>query len=669
MPVKKTNSPLKRLAPLYILILTLIVIILGLWGYLSLEGSADPFSVFYDTILMFKMESYAPDSINWQLIIARYLAMIIVGYGIYALAIDHCRKWWTQLKIILLYRNHTIIAGLGLKGYLLAKDLKANNEKVVVIEANPENIYIQRAIKEGVVVLIANGLDKRCWLIAGLRRAKRFILVMDSDDKNIETATLISQICSKRKDENPLYGMVHVENLHNLDLLKDHLDLQYGTTKIDINIFNTYLLAAQRIWDKYPPHGENIANPKGGEISILIAGYNETAEAFLVENMILSRYMDLENIRVLMVVNNSDRIKKELTRKYPFMADYLNYEVIEQPDDFYCNEKFISDKDFIKISRVFIFGDEDAEVILRAKKIKQCFYNRKYDKCGDKSVCMREPQFIVCLPEKTSVFELLNHKPVDGTNSQGRTKTGKDEEQPFENNFLNNFNILFFRQFTDTFSKSHLIDQNELNTVVAKIINYLYSIKYDFRDILNRLLNTGKIPFDPGSIDNCIGDLEKLLLTFSLTSNKPLAEIEKAVFARIQTTFALPENIPLTELGINYRWQLLTDRLEDSNIYSARHAQIKLLYPHETDEHFEALAPMEHLRWMAEKLAFQFRPGKLPEEKPLKKIVKEELKINSLIIPFEKIPESEMDKDYDPYRLLKLIRQITVAVQKNLSRS
>jgi hypothetical protein len=120
----------------------------------------------------------------------------------------------------------------------------------------------------------------------------------------------------------------------------------------------------------------------------------------------------------------------------------------------------------------------------------------------------------------------------------------------------------------------------------------------------------------------------------------------------------------LEKLNINYRWKLLSDRFEDSNIYSARHAKIKLLYPHETDSDFAALAPMEHTRWMAEKLAFQLWLGFVPKKKPMKNIVKEELKLNDLIIPFDKIPEDEIDKDYDPYRLLKVIQQITAILQK-----
>jgi len=669
LTVPKHNH-FKRLAPLLVTILILLVIILGYWGYRinGLRKTTDPFSVLYDTILMFKMESYESGVYNWQLVVARYLATLIVGYGAYVLVIGYFSKLWFRFKIILTYRDHTIIAGLGLKGYLLAIDLHNAGQKVVVIESNPESIYIERVCKEGIIIFISDGLDKNCWINAGLLLAKRFILVMDSDDKNIETARFISVLCSRRHENNPVTCLMHLDNLNNFNLLKDYLDIHYGKTKLDITTFNTFQLAAQRIWDLYPPHNTEKENPSGSEITILISGYNETAEAFLVENMILSRYKDLVNIRVFIVVPNPEQVEMELKDKYPFMTKYLNYQVISQNDNFFYNEHYIGDEDFKKLRMVYVFGDEDAEVVLRAKKLKQCFYNRnnttgKGESSPEDALLydrmLKEPRVIVCLPEKTSVVELLNYMRSTISNASERIADETLEQKPLEERLSGYLNIIFFRQFTESYNKSYLIDQNEMITVIAKVINYLYAIKYDFSARLKWLFDEAKIQYDPNLLKEITGDFEKTLLTINLTTNDPIREIEDAVFKKISTAFNLPLNFSLAILSIQYRWQLLSARLEDSNMYSARHSQIKLLYPHETDSDFSVLAPMEHTRWMAEKLAFQFRFGHVPKKKPMKNIVKEELKLSNLIVPFDEIPEDEKDKDFDPYRLLRVIRQIT----------
>ena len=691
----RSGSHFRRFAPLYISILILAVIGFGMWGYILITRTqkANAFSILYDTILMFKMESYEPGMINWQLIVARYLAALIVGYGVYILVIDHLRKWWARLKIILFYRKHTIIAGLGLKGYLLAKDMKKHKEKVVVIENNPDSIFIQRICKDGVIVFISDGQDKRCWLNAGLLRARRFILVMDSDDKNIEATTLIAELCKKRKAKNPLIGLIHVDNLQNYDVLKDYLDIQFGTSRIDFNIFNTHKLAAQRMWDQYPPHN-NLEDPLGSKLSILISGYNETAEAFLVENMMLSHYRDLKNIHVLMVVNDAKKISEELDKKYPFMEKFIDIDVIEQPDHFFHREnmvedperKLISDEDFMNLSHVYVFGDDDAEVFLRAMKIKQCFYNRSCSMENnilekiDFDKAMRQPEFIVCLPEKTDIIGLLGYYP-ENNETLSKDDPEKSGESSTVKKLENNFNIVFFRRFTDSFNNSYLIVQNDLNTVLGKVINYLFEIKYNFYNDLEELFKHSKNSFKGVTEEEFKNELAEILFNFKFNKEKLteknfgeniLEQIEDAVLSDMKEKFKLPAGFPLREFEINHRWQQLTDRLEDSNICAARHMKIKLLYPHREKKDYTILAPMEHKRWWAEKLAFQFRyglvpPGEtvfefrpvlIPEGESLKKIIKEQLKLNALIIPFEEIPAAEREKDYDLFRITGLLEQI-----------
>jgi len=680
--LEKQSNPFVRFAPLFILFLIFTIIGFGMWGYFLIpgEGKNDPLSVLYDTLLMFKMESYEAGAINWQLILARYLAALIVGYGVYVLAVNHIQKWILRLKIQLFYRNHTIIAGLGLKGYLLAKDLKANNEKVVVIEHNPESIFIQKTSKDGIIVFISDGQNKWCWLNAGLLKAKKFVLVMDSDDKNIETATVISQLCNKRKGDNPLIGYIHIDNMHNFNLLKDHLDIQYGNTKIDFNVFNTNQLAAQRIWDIYPPHSKDSKEPLGSEISMLISGYNETVEAFLIENMILSQYRDLINIHVILIVKNAQSIGDSLKRKFPFMNEYLNIDIFEQPDEYFYNEsladdpekRLISDEDFKKLHRVYVFGDDDSEVFLRAMKIRQCFYNRRYSggivpETLDFDSVMKYPELVVVLPEKTNIVELLNYQPGQTFDNRNQQLNENQNTLSVVNDITDNFNLVFFRIYSDTFNKSILFDQSELNTVLAKISNYLYFINYDLRDVLSTQLAENQIPQKEESLDSLIKELEKTLFNIQLPDLKNVNEkdtvifknIEGALFAVMRSKLTLPESFSFDDLGINKRWQLLTDRLEDSNIYAARHIQVKLLYPYKNNEDYSLLAPMEHKRWMAEKLTFQFRYGLYPLDKKLKKIIKEQLKLNALIVPYEDLPISERKKDLDLYRILDLMQRVT----------
>lgn len=702
---------------MFIPLVILIVVVMGIWGYLRHPErmDTDPLSLLYDTLLAFKMESYEPGAVNWQLLTARYLAAFVVGYSIYIIVLRYLRKGLSYLRIRLFYRDHTIIAGLGLKGYLLAHDLKEAGEKVVIIENNPESIYIEDARKERMIVLSGDAMEKRCWLNAGLLKARRIILVMDNDDKNIEAVTLISEISGKRKQKEPIKGQIHIEHIDNYNLLKDYLDIHQGTIKLDLNIFNTHILAAQRLWDLYPPH-DNEKDPLGANISILILGYMETTRAFLVENMILSRYKDPSNIKVVLFTPNSEQVKSEIYYKLPFIDDFLDLEVIEQDDEQFYREPGFRDEFMRKLKRVYVFGTEDADVVLKAKSMKQVLYKNYYNQKDMKATYLRKPAMVLCLPEKTRIIEFLNEQS---------SITDNWDNQALNKKLSDNFDMQMFRLFSDACCKRYLIDQNEIYTLVAKVTNYFYYIKHSLagnfiseenygiiinnsEELQDRYIqyeanltktlsdkdkSEHKKEFEDELLEKLKTDFQEDFLDIELNLDILKAKrsqskfyrsipdteaykliilelIEQNIVAKIKKRF---KDIDLSKISIetiNARWQKISDREEDSNIYTARHAALKLLYNNEGEVEWQDLAPMEHKRWMAEKLVFQFRHGPFPEERTYMSIAKKDLKIHNLIVPFNSPiikGQKEEDKDIDLFRLLKLVKQINTILENNSS--
>ena len=81
--------------------------------------------------------------------------------------------------------------------------------------------------------------------------------------------------------------------------------------------------------------------------------------------------------------------------------------------------------------------------------------------------------------------------------------------------------------------------------------------------------------------------------------------------------------------------------------------------------HLKTLAPIEHDRWTAEKLAFDFTYGSLPgTDKNLKKILKDTLKVHDQLVPFAKLDETNKEKDLDMFFLLPLLQKIKENVKE-----
>jgi hypothetical protein len=112
----------------------------------------------------------------------------------------------------------------------------------------------------------------------------------------------------------------------------------------------------------------------------------------------------------------------------------------------------------------------------------------------------------------------------------------------------------------------------------------------------------------------------------------------------------------------------LTHRKKDSNRYAARQLALKFsslkrigcdpLTIENIKRFYARLAPMEHKRWSAEKMVFNYKYGPLLTDKAERYVLKDVLKIHDQLISYEKLTEVEKEKDLNLFLLLPLLSKI-----------
>jgi hypothetical protein len=294
------------------------------------------------------------------------------------------------------------------------------------------------------------------------------------------------------------------------------------------------------------------------------------------------------------------------------------------------------------LDAVYFFGNNDAKLINSSLHLRKFLY--------EKTMNIRKIPIIVCLPEDTMVVEMLD---VDDEKTTKKSLSEKLKEDVV---------IHLFRKFTDSCSINRMIDGSGENDILAKAINYYYSIKYEFDNLLY-------INFKKSNNNEFIKRLEREILEFKVKRGDPLSQIEQLVLDFIkQYTKGSSEKIK-NIFSINHLWSKLTDRKKESNRYVARHISVKThvlkkigVKDFSSDEinlYIKQIAPIEHNRWTAEKLAFDFSFGKLPlNDKNLKSIIKDTLKVHDQLLPFNQLDEINKEKDIDMFYLLKLLQKI-----------
>jgi hypothetical protein len=458
----------------------------------------------------------------------------------------------------------------------------------------------------------------------------------------MEIANQVLFFRQKKEAQDSLKILLHILDNNNINVLKDYLDIHNQDEDYDLETFNVSQMAARLIYDLYPPH--EFLNPdKDEENSIAVIGYNQAAEEFLLENIILSHYPELTNLKVYLIDKDADTHFNEFNYKYPFHSEFIDLNPVKLLNgSFYANFAW-SKKDIEKLSKVkvvYMFGNSDSELLTSSASFRQFLYNQTQS--------ISQIPIILCLPEDAGITELLDANRDTKTNASFV--------------FSKRLNIQLFHLITDTCTTRNLLEQTELIDKLSKIINYYYSMKYEFSYEL-------KDHWKVENADMLVNDLEALLHEMTENDEK-ISEgtIQKRLIKNLSEKTGIHYNSLYSRLSVEKRWNILTHRKKDSNRYAARQLALKFsslkrigcdpLTIENIKRFYARLAPMEHKRWSAEKMVFNYKYGPLLTDKAERYVLKDVLKIHDQLISYEKLTEVEKEKDLNLFLLLPLLSKI-----------
>ncbi len=664
---------LRMFSPVIIFSLTSLVFVLGLLGYQEYWEmqrqlrptetiETDWWGAFYAVISMFLMEGMDPPTIaNGKLVAAKFLAALLLGYGIFITVYNYLHTAWLLFKVKYFYRNHTVVLGGGHIGCKIAVEMLKAGEQVVVLDNNPhnENLVIIQAY--GGIAMIGSAMEKDDLFKVGVDRASYCIVVTGHDESNLEAAHILSQLNQLGKIKDHLKVHMNINDWYNVNFLKDYLDLYTKTNHFDIDTFDTDLNVAQMIFDKYSPIAnvtyQKFTSAETGKTShiessdnaIALVGFNAAAENFIVECIILSHVPGLRNLKILLIDVDVQKYVKQIRFKFPFIDDYLDLIPYELEDENFYGNVFNSPEfvNHLKIlSHAYFFGNHDAYLMGLASRFRQLLYAQIDD--------MNQASLVVCLPESSKIMSIIDPNPAD-----------KSKEHLFDT-VQKGFNINVVNQISDTCTKAKLIDDVGVVVELAKMVNYFYAVKYEFEWLLPEA--DRKAYKDLGLTDK----LEGIFLAKRFTSSQPTKELEEAVLGEMAKALHKKQVELAKTFGINAKWNALSDIKQDSNRYVARHLEVKVNFLKKMghtdftkeviESYLKVFAPIEHKRWNSEKQSFKFRYGKFPKEKPKRNLLKEMLKIHDQIIPYDHLDKEMEDKDLNMFLLIPVMQSAKEAI-------
>ena len=627
------------------------VFVFAIIGYKQLMGPDFSYpTAIYSTLFFFILNNITPQDAanNGWLLIARYLAALILGIGIYNLLYSYFYRQYKILKIKFGYSDHVIVFSMKMVGANFFADLLTNKYQVILVEEGSENSELEKLEKDGIIVFREADRETKLFDTMDLASARACIVAFDNDNLNIDLSLKIIKYLREQEQKHTVRVLTHIREWNNLEVIKDYIDISNADENFELEVFNIYSAAARKIYDQYPPHNYLNFEQPNDDNAIAVIGYNTVAEDFIIENIILSHYKDCKNIKIYLVDKEADNVLNQFMYKYPFCREFVDIVPVKL-----LNNKFFANynwsKELIerlsKVKAAYFFGNEGAELLNMAARFRQFL--------SGQAINYLHAPIIICFPEDTSIMNLLN---VERGNTE---KLGQV--------FKKQLNVNFVNMISDTCTSSRLLEQSEYIDLLAKIINYYYSIKYELGTDLKERFQVR----DPSDF---IKSVERKFLELSdehaaLTGK----EIEQMVLQSMAAFTGKAES-DLKFFTVKNCWDRLSYHKKSANRYAARHLAVKinimknigcLPLTHENIiNSFSVIAPIEHKRWSAEKMVLNYRYGVLPNDSIARSIAKDVLKIHDQLIPFDKLTDAEKEKDLNIFLLMPLLNSLKVEIKK-----
>ena len=318
---------------------------------------------FYLTLQLIPLNSGAvPGPVSWELQVARLLLPALTALAaLKALA----TIFGEQVQMIRLgfMGDHVIICGLGRMGVLLVDQFRARGEKVVVIEHDQDNDYIDLCREQGAIVLNGDATDSDLLRRARTQKAKCLIAVLGDDGSNAEVAVRAHEMSIERKG-SALTAFIHIVDPQLWELLRGREISLESDMPFRLEMFNIFERGARLMLQAYPPWKESGAD-RARLVHLLIIGIGRMGESLVLQaakEWQQRRGASDESLRITLVDQEAMLRAESLKVRYPQLTrtcDLLPLEIEVHSPEFHRAE-FLYDQGRGEVDSVYICLDDDA---------------------------------------------------------------------------------------------------------------------------------------------------------------------------------------------------------------------------------------------------------------------------------------------------------------------
>ena len=586
---------------------------LGFYQYGNLPGHSPNswLTSLYLSLQLFVLSSGGVEgNIPLALEIARFLAPSLTAGGIFLALWEPFHENFLMFRIRF-WKNHIVVCGLSKKADLLIRNFllqSSENNKIVVIELNPEHPGINHLRKKGVIIIKGNATHEEKLHRANILKAKFLLALTNDEDTNLliahKATSIYNQFPKKILPGKVLQLIVHIDDYYTMNIFKefhekitpDGNQSQHEGSMIDYHAFSIYQLASAFMVDQFSPDKYvSIRNSEDPAAHLLIIGNSIATEYLILEAAHMYHFANLKQTKITVITDDVMQLSEKLKSLHPNLEDVVDLRFTTF-NSFFKDPCPVPCED---ISVCFLALDDDGKSIYYSRKLRQHLFTQS-DRSKESSLdsfktddrfSHAAPPIKVLLPRTTSIVNIFDDILTE----------------------LKSLNIELLNLDKDVCNKKTIVDNRKEEDLIAKHIHYEW--------VKGQALKT----------------------------NTPIGSIQEE-WDKLKDEQKDSNRLPARHLFFKLRYV--------NSEFSDRETGEELNFDTLDDSIWDTVARMEHHRWVAEKIINGFVLVDPEKDRSLGSFLKEKMKCHWDLVPFDQLDAETQWHDTFTFRMAPVIAKL-----------
>ena len=304
---------------------------LGFLGYYQfLPKHSEDWSwsdVVYNTLQLFILEvardTDSPEKWNWMIHVARFTAPGFVAWSAIQIflvnikSLNHSRRR-SALK------NHYVVIGTGHTAVRLARSLLKDDSKVVHLQGVGATSLAEVAGRPHLFPVSGDFTNPDVLKVARVHWAQKVVIASGNDNENVRIAESIRDWSESRRPERKLVCHLEMSPGPSSPLHREEAAKHLRTERLEPRLFQPQRIAARELIMSHPPHHGRCPGTSGSvdgpPLHALVVGFEPFGKEVVKQLIRVCHYLDRKRVRITIVAENAQRDFKRFKKEVPALA-------------------------------------------------------------------------------------------------------------------------------------------------------------------------------------------------------------------------------------------------------------------------------------------------------------------------------------------------------------